>query len=286
MPAFKRSFFVFVLLAASTCQGVYAAQYSSEQRLSRQLMKTIKVGEAMMLMNGDRGFLGIYTAATTPRSRGGVILLHDLGAHADWPELISPLRTALPNYGWNTLSLQLPLLSNQPDAREFHELFTEAQARITAAIAYFGERGIFNIALVGYGVGGAIGLNYLATVPHDSKVIAFAGLAVYDHELADDSLLTVRAIADVKIPVLDVAGNLDSDRVTVSAKAREMLAMKSSNSNYRLWIPSGADHFFSGLEAELIRRMRVWLQKQAPSMEVGAKGFVPDAKKKNNAATK
>jgi hypothetical protein len=38
-----------------------------------------------------------------------------MGAHPDWPEVIQPLHSGLPESGWTTLSVQMPILAN--DAR-------------------------------------------------------------------------------------------------------------------------------------------------------------------------
>ena len=52
--------------------------------------------------------LALQQQPRVPEVQGAVLLLHDLEQHADWPYLIRPLRQALPDAGWFTLSLNLP----------------------------------------------------------------------------------------------------------------------------------------------------------------------------------
>ena len=55
-------------------------------------------------------FLGIHTEADSGGPRRAVIVLHGRGFHPDWPEVAAPLRIELPEHGWETLSLQMPVL--------------------------------------------------------------------------------------------------------------------------------------------------------------------------------
>ena len=256
---------------------LWARQRYQEQRLTQQLKDSVTQGEALMLkIAPDDEFLALYMEATTPRSRGGVILLHDIGAHPDWPELIAPLRTQLPRYGWHTLSLQMPLLSDHPTPQEYVELFSEARARIAAGVDYFSSRGIYNMVVVGHSLGGAMGLTWLASeAGKQSRAIAFVGIGVYDHEHMDTSITSDKSIAQLTIPVLDIVGNLDRRVVLDSANARATQAKKAGRKNYQLVTIPGADHFFTGLENSLVKRIRVWLNKQAPSMEIEAGSLDP-----------
>jgi len=52
--------------------------------------------------------LALEQAPRTALPQGAVLILHDKEQHADWPHLIRPLRKALPNNGWHTLSVNLP----------------------------------------------------------------------------------------------------------------------------------------------------------------------------------
>ncbi len=41
----------------------------------------------------------------------GVLINHGRGFHPDWVDTVQPLRVGLVDYGWNTLSIQMPVLA-------------------------------------------------------------------------------------------------------------------------------------------------------------------------------
>lgn len=44
----------------------------------------------------------------TAQAQGAVLIVPDQGQHADWPNLVAPLRQSLPDHGWYTLSITMP----------------------------------------------------------------------------------------------------------------------------------------------------------------------------------
>lgn len=54
-------------------------------------------------------FLTLHIEALSARAKGQVILLPADGYHPDWPRGIAPLRRQLPEYGWHSYALSLPL---------------------------------------------------------------------------------------------------------------------------------------------------------------------------------
>jgi hypothetical protein len=59
----------------------------------------------------DRGnvkFLGLEMLEQASEPQGAILLLHGVDQHPDWPQVIKPLRTALPEGGWYTFSIMLP----------------------------------------------------------------------------------------------------------------------------------------------------------------------------------
>ncbi|MBE0506773.1 MAG: DUF3530 family protein [Marinospirillum sp.] len=57
----------------------------------------------------DQQFLALEIKALRPRPRGQLLILPADGLHPDWPQAIAPVRRNLPEYGWTTLSLSLPV---------------------------------------------------------------------------------------------------------------------------------------------------------------------------------
>ncbi len=125
-------------------------------------------GEVLELDANGEPFPALFRAEERGTLLGAVILLHDAGAHADWPGVIGPLRRQLPTLGWATLSLQLPVApiakagDLEADARATARLLEAARPRIAAAVAELNARGIQRIALIGHGSGALAAADYLA----------------------------------------------------------------------------------------------------------------------------
>lgn len=264
------------LLAAYLCSlSATASDILKEQRWASQLTDGLLVGSAIQIKAGARDVFAIYTPATTTQRRGGVILLHGMGAHPDWPEVISPLRRELPDSGWTTLSIQMPILDNEAEMSRYLPLFPEGYERIGAAIAYLQAQGIHNIVLVGHSLGAAMGAAYLAaSSPESQAVRAFVGIGMNQYDDPETPAHTPASLAKITIPVLDLYGELDNAGVRASAQPRARAAKKINNTYLQVEMP-GADHFFRGLDNSLVSRVASWLRRNAPTTEVNVESSQP-----------
>ncbi len=251
------------MVSASAQAGSDAAK---EKRWADQIVDSLIDGEAVWLQAGDHRFLAIYTPSDAPAVRGAAILLHGIGAHPDWPEVIHPLRTALPEHGWATLSIQLPVLPNEAGMNDYLPLFDEVAPRINAAMAYLKQQNILNQVLIAHSLGTTMAGHYLAGKP-DPAIRAWVGISMIESR-ADPRLSNVAALMKIRLPVLDIYGSQDLDSVRLAAPARKRAARAANNRGYAQVEVDGADHFFSNREDELIRRIRGWLKRQADGMEV------------------
>lgn len=261
------------LLAVLACcaTNTLGSDRYNEKRLAAQLSQTIKVGIPVQLPIKNDSFFAIYTEASTPMSRGGVILLHGLGAHPDWPQMISPLRRQLPDYGWHTLSVHLDIIPNNATHRDYDHLYRDTHKRIRAAIDFLEQKGIYNIVLIGHSLGASMGLTYTTSeLGKSSGIIAFVGIAMYDPAKLNKQFLTPTSIASTNIPVLDIFGSLDTVEILDSAVSRDIAAKKAGNKQLTQLTVTGADHFFTSLEDKLIKRIRLWINTRAPSRVIDA----------------
>lgn len=83
---------------------------------------------AQLQLGGDDAFLALWQPANTAKPRGVLIIVPSEGETADWPRVVAPLRRALPEHGWHTLSLTPTDAMTDPLAR----LTTPAQAAPSA----------------------------------------------------------------------------------------------------------------------------------------------------------
>ncbi|MET0066787.1 MAG: alpha/beta fold hydrolase [Candidatus Thiodiazotropha sp.] len=241
-----------------------AANLSLEQRLSAQLDTPGLAGEAVWLDAEGTRFLGIHSPSDRNPALGGVILLHDAGTHADWHEVIHPLRLALAEQGWNTLSLQLPALDAPPTPLELESLLAQANARIKAAVDYFGKRQVTDLVLLGHGLGAVMGLNFTRT-PGAGPFKALVAIGV-DIPTGGEQDPVRQALAQRSFPLYDLYGRRDRKPVIDSAVERRRIARQVETGGYRQESMAGADHFFNGLQNGLSQRVIAWL-KAAGSAE-------------------
>ena len=124
-------------LATSGLAGAASAapaqpDYAREQRWAQEITPAILVGEALHLkLASGREFLAIYTSA--PKPRAALIVVHGLGLHPDWG-LVNTLRSQLPDAGYATLSVQMPVLAAEARPQDYAGTFPEAGDRLRAAL--------------------------------------------------------------------------------------------------------------------------------------------------------
>lgn len=254
--------FFLILLGILILPGrVAASDQAKEQRWAEQIVDSLLVGEPATLQAGDLEFLAIYAEAAEGTGDRAVILMHGMGAHPNWPEVIQPLRSELPDHGWATLSLQMPILPNEAELSDYLPLLDEAPARIQAGIDFLKAQGMNTIVLAGHSLGSAMGCSFLVK-PGSRDVQAFIGIGMQPSRL-DPRLDSATCLEALQVPVLDLYGTRD-DRARDSATARKRAAQKAGNQAYRPRAVEGADHFFTGLQSELVRTVWGWLDRQFP----------------------
>jgi alpha/beta superfamily hydrolase len=272
------------LTTAWACDS--SAQVSmAEQRLSAELEASVTNGNTVLLGAPEQEFLGIFTETQAKKFKGGIILLHDAYAHADWPDVISPLRKQLTHFGWHTLSLQLPLVPQSPDIRtaaQWDSVEQEIQRRIKIAIDYCRSKRISNLVLMGHQFGAIIASRFVAQQTNDNATSALVTLNLYTPinysptnyspiKKAWNDPKTLNAMAtDIEIPFLDIVPSQSSDFVEELAATRKAVMSNLGHDKYRQIHIIGADYMFRGAEQILVSRIQAWLTRLAPSMEVQA----------------
>jgi len=254
------------ILAFITLLSIVPASYASdlekEKRWSEQFMDTLLVGEVLWLEDQQGKFLAIYSESNRTYSKGTVIILHGMGAHPDWQDVIHPLRTRLPDAGWATLSIQMPILPNNARQTDYLPLFDEVQPRIQAAINFL-EQKQTTIILLGHSLGATMGAHYLANTP-ENKIQAFIAIGMSNSD-TDPKLNNLEHLKKINIAILDIYGSQDLDDVLRSAKKRKNTATKVPGKAYRQVKIEGADHMINGLEDELLQITGSWLHKTIPN---------------------
>lgn len=240
--------------------SAYASDTEKEKRWEAQIVDSLMSGEAVKLKAGNTEFLGLFTAASGKKNLGGIILLHGIGAHPAWPEVIEPLRTHLPEHGWSVLSLQMPILANDATDKDYVPIIDEVPPRIQAGVDYLKAKGIKFIVVMGHSLGNMMSSYYLVTQknPAVSAIVTVsAGLGIVNDPKADSNKNLTKL---TNIPFLDVYGSQDTEAVIKAAKMRHDQLQKT-NPRYTLVKIEGADHFYTQQSDVLVKRVSSWLAK-------------------------
>ena len=245
----------------------YASDTAKEKRWADQVADSIMMGDVEWLKVGKSKIFSIYTENTTEKATGGAIILHGSGVHPNWDQVVRPLRSQLPDYGWSTLSLQLPVLNNEAEYKEYIPLFKEVAPRINAGVKYLKAKGIKNIVIVAHSLGSGMAGYYMGKKP-DSSIRALVAVGVSGVMYKEDSGVGyLNALKKIKVPVLDIFGSNDLPQVLKGEKAKAATARKAGNKNYTQVKIHGANHFFDNKENVLVKRVRGWLEKNAAGTE-------------------
>lgn len=248
------------LLALFIFTNAYASDVAKEKRWAEQVVDALIDGEEIWLKTADKSkheFLGIYTEAAS-ESHDAAIIMHGSGVHPDWQQVVQPLRVDLTEHGWNTLSIQMPILPNEAEHHEYAPLFEEVSPRITAAIKQLKSTGNSRIVIVSHSLGSAMAAYHLSKSSAD--ISGFAGIGM-SASSKDKRMNQSHSLTHIKIPVLDLYGEDDLEEVLKTIKYRAAAATNSGNKHYTQIKTNGANHFFDGKENELVTTVAKWLKQ-------------------------
>jgi predicted alpha/beta-hydrolase family hydrolase len=245
------------LLLTFMFSPAWGSDLAKEKRWADQIVDELFDGEAVWLEAGGSRFLGIYTEADA-KAQGSIIVLHGIGVHPDWPQVINPLRVGLAEQGWNTLSVQLPILSNEAEAEEYLPLFSEVPPRKDAALHYLQQADSGPVFIVSHSMGSSMALHYMA----GNTDGAIAGLILIGSSAGGTEGLDepAKGLNGLDLPILDLYGQFDLNTVLSGGGKRAEVALASGNEDFSQVQTPGADHFYDGYEEQLLATVSQWLE--------------------------
>lgn len=231
---------------------------AKEQRWAEQVVDGLLDGDEVWLDDDDgHEFLGILTEGDAGDGRA-VILMHGIGVHPNWPDVIYPLREGLLERGTTSLSIQMPILENDAENAAYAPLFGEVPARIDAAIAYLIDAGYRDVFLVAHSLGASMTAYYLSRGGNDR----IRGAVLIGMGRGDAFPGSVDAMAKINLPLLDLYGGDDLEPVRNLAPERAAAGKRGAGDAFQQVRVAGANHFFQGHEDELKRQVIGWLERQ------------------------
>ena len=252
---------IFLLSFMFTCQ--VSAQdiqaQNREQQIAEKLALIAGADEIVSLKAPGGRFIGIYQRAKTGESHGVVILAHGMGAHPDWPDVISPIRTQLPEFGWSTFSIQMPILSPEEPVAEYGKTLKVAKSRLNAAIDYLHTWEIEQIILLGYSFG-AVQVEIFLAIGKNENVRAFVSVSMLSQKFIKPGLDVFKLIGGIDLPMLDIYGDEDLPDVRRGSDDRRLAASKNGNRDFKQIELKHAGHHYQGVEEALVEQIQIWLK--------------------------
>ncbi len=234
-----------------------ASDVDKEKRWADQIIDALIEGDAIWLNAGEHKFLGIFTEAEDSASKHGAVVVHGIGVHPDWQQIVYPLRTGLPAHGWHTLSLQMPILPNDAEESEYAALMGEVAPRMDAGINFLKEQGVEKVVIIGHSLGSTMSSYYLST--GNRGVQGFVAVSM-PTGIRNTEIVNAKMVTKIQVPILDLYGSNESPEFLAGVSEREGAIRKGAGGSYTSQKVEGANHFFDGEEDALVVSVHNWLE--------------------------
>lgn len=258
-----------LLLMFSLCTLLSVGAYSHAEALSQaranhlndlaQARANAHNGEEVVILGeGDNAFLGLSLQQRTANPQGAVLILHDQGHNPDWPVLLQQTRHYLPDVGWNTLSIALPLIGGYA---------TDADAtldRIALGLQRLNQDGQFNLVILGYGEGAYWAARYLSERLTPDQDIGY-GLMMVNAKTIEPDLPEL--IGSLNIAILDWVSD-DAPAALRSADNRRAAARRNQLERFtQIRDPGQASFYNQANPNRTTRRLWGWLRTRMAGRE-------------------
>ena len=251
------------------------------------LASRVKMGKPVWLGKGKSRFLAIYQMASTAKVLGAYIILPDSHVNPDASQLISPLRKVLTQYGFSTLSLSLPVIT-EPSKKKARvaqvsvdtkdeasdsakgkmpmvdTAFDPSEAviakRIDAAMTFLTKKDYTRIILLGHGTGALWAALYALKKPTAQELSGMVWLSLTIPANRLDPMALNQAIVNKELPTLDIIGSRQNQAALNALKQRIIQAKREENKQYWARVIEGADRHYAHAINPLVKKIRAWLR--------------------------
>lgn len=244
--------------------------YDREAKHAENIEDMLIVGDSVYLTSNaepEHEFITLLTEATLEDDKqqgSAVIIVHGSGIHPNWTDLIHPLRANLPDNGYTTLAIQMPVPSMEAEYDAYPPLLPLAQSRLHSAAEYLSSEGYQQIYIIAHSMGAAMTTWALAKDQELMQLINGV-ILVGSADLRPYDVDNLAQISQLTMPVMDIYGNEDLPAV-MKANAYRATQGALLDSFAQVAI-DGADHMFStqdslnALEKTIIDNLDNWLSK-------------------------
>jgi len=242
-----------------TVQSVLASDLAREKRLAEQTEELIFDGEVIYLDSAGHEFMNVYMETEAEEAKGAVIILHGRGYHPDWKNVVKPLRTGLADKGWDTLSMQMPVLEKKARYYDYVPILSEAFPRIEAGVDFLKEQGYKKIVLIAHSCSVHMVMAWVdAKRFRDIDAFIGIGMGATDYK---QPMANPLPLDKISVPILDLYGEEEYPAVIFGANRRLEAIERSKNKKSKQISVPGADHYFKEKDNELVEIVNEWMQK-------------------------
>jgi len=275
-----------LVLCIATQPVLAESNYWREKTYADQLIKLLPQRQIHWL-NTTPPTLSLIVPSPVTSPKGVALILPSPEEHPDQRQVIQALRTQLPDYGWTSLSVQMPLIDQtRPDQRL--GLYEASAPRLDQALQWIAEQNpATRVVVIAHGYSGASAIHYLRQHAEQSKPNAelIKGLVLISlpgREASGNWLDSTEQLQGITLPILDVFAQYDRTDVIDSAperlrasqiagranqqvgsphtaKVRQLAQNKTGNPRYRQQQVNAARAGFPQEYQELVKSVRSWL---------------------------
>lgn len=247
------------LLLSSSVLAERQPDLDREARIAAEVEEIVFDGDPMWLDAEGTEFLAIEMEADEPK--GTVVILHGRGYHPDWESVVQPLRVGLVDEGWNTLSIQLPVLEKSAKYFDYVDVFDAAGPRIESALAYAKTLSEGTLVLLAHSCGSHMAQRWIKNNPEtaNQSFDAYVGIGMgatdYKQPMVEPFQLD-----KMPMPILDVYGTKDFPAVLRKAPERLAMLERSGHAKSKQIAVEGAEHYFKESKTQLVGSVAQWLE--------------------------
>ena len=171
--------------------------------------------------------------------------------------MAGPLRVGLAENGWNTLSIQMPVLDKEAKYYDYVEILPESYPRIEAAIDYLKQQGSKKIILIAH----SCSVHMTMAWVDDDRVrdidgYVGIGMGAVDYK---QPMKKPFPLDKMQVPVLDVYGADEFPAVLKGAEGRLAAMKKAGNPKSKQVVVPDANHYFTDRGEPLLDAILPWL---------------------------
>jgi len=281
-----RCVLILSILTILPCTPLSASNLWKEDEIAQQIQNIIPEKEIVWLETDSRQpTLALYREPAITDIQGAVVILHDIGHQPNWAQVVEPLRIQLPQNGWHTLSVQMPIPDRIWQFNSPVDIYSASINRLKSAITYLQTKNVNHLILIAHGDSAALAAHYLSTSQHPFS--AFVAISITQNIDVTDWRNISQSMKSLNLATLDIYAEHDKPSVIASkqlrltaarlfgenmqapppiphsTKVRELAKNKTNNLWYRQIMIPNASPGFPDHQQSFVKFVRGWLKHYA-----------------------